>query len=162
MLRAVETEYKVAKGREATLLANVTQLGKEGQDLSAKEIQYLSLQRENETNQQLFESVAQTAQGAGVPGGLETTTCASSKRRGLCSRRSGRAAASRSGRGILGLVLGLGTAVAMEYFDGPSRPRRTWRAPGPVRHRHRSEVRQQATLIKRQKTRLRADLGREV
>ena len=39
MLRAVQTESKVAKAREETLLNNVNQLRREGQDLNEKEIQ---------------------------------------------------------------------------------------------------------------------------
>jgi hypothetical protein len=45
MLRAVETEYRVAKAREETLLGTVNQLRREGQDLNEKEIQYQDEQR---------------------------------------------------------------------------------------------------------------------
>jgi uncharacterized protein involved in exopolysaccharide biosynthesis len=127
MLRAVETEFKVAKGREATLLANVTQLSKEGQDLSAKEIQYLSLQRENETNQQLYESVLKRLKETGVTGGLETNNVR------IVEEASAILSPVRPRRGFtlmvavcLGLVLGLGTAFAIEYFD------RTLKTPDDV------------------------------
>src|SRR5215468_1463358 len=72
MLRAVQTEYKVAKAREDTLLANVNQLRREGQDLNEKEIQALTLQREAESNQQLYEAVLKRFKETGVAGGLET------------------------------------------------------------------------------------------
>jgi succinoglycan biosynthesis transport protein ExoP len=72
MLRAVQTEYKVAKAREETLLANVNQIKREGQDLNEKEIQALALQREAESNQQLYEAVLKRFKETGVAGGLET------------------------------------------------------------------------------------------
>jgi uncharacterized protein involved in exopolysaccharide biosynthesis len=72
MLRAVQTEYQVAKAREETLLNTVNQLRREGQDLSEKEIQYLALQRESETNQQLYDAVLKRLKETGVAGGLET------------------------------------------------------------------------------------------
>ncbi len=72
MLKAVQTEYKVAKAREETLQANVNQLRREGQELNEKEIQALSLQREAESNQQLYEAVLKRFKETGVAGGLET------------------------------------------------------------------------------------------
>src|SRR5262245_60366777 len=72
MLRAVQAEYKVAKAREDTLFNNVNQMRREGQDLNEKEIQYLALQRESETNQQLYDSVLKRLKETGVTGGLET------------------------------------------------------------------------------------------
>jgi GumC protein len=74
MLRAVQTESKVAKAREDTLLNNVNQLRREGQDLNEKEIQASTLQREAESNQQLYEAVLKRFKETGVAGGLETTT----------------------------------------------------------------------------------------
>ena len=118
MLRAVETEYKVAKAREETLLKNVTQLSREGQELSEKEIQYLSLQRENETNQQLYDSVLKRLKETGVTGGLETNNVRIIEKAGVPT------APIRPRRGFtlvvavgLGLVLGLGSAAGLEYFD---------------------------------------------
>jgi capsular exopolysaccharide synthesis family protein len=118
MLRAVETEYKVARAREETLLKNVTQLSREGQELSEKEIQYLSLQRENETNQQLYDSVLKRLKETGVTGGLETNNVR------IMEKAGPPAAPIRPRRGFtlvvavgLGLVLGLGSAAGLEYFD---------------------------------------------
>lgn len=72
MLRAVETEYRVAKAREDTLLGTVNQLRREGQDLNEKEIQYQTLQRDSDANQQLYEAVLKRLKETGVTGGLET------------------------------------------------------------------------------------------
>jgi polysaccharide biosynthesis transport protein len=118
MLRAVETEYKVAKAREDTLLKNVTQLSREGQDLSEKEIQYLSLQRENETNQQLYDSVLKRLKETGVTGSVEANNAR------IIEKASLPTAPIRPRKGYtlmlavgLGLFLGLGSAAALEHFD---------------------------------------------
>ena len=57
MIRSLQTEYKVARAREDTLLNNVNQLRREGHELNEKEIQYSVLSRESESNQQLYEAV---------------------------------------------------------------------------------------------------------
>src|SRR6185295_540424 len=46
MMRAVQTEFRVARAREETLLGNVNRLRTEAQELNEKEIQYLNLQRD--------------------------------------------------------------------------------------------------------------------
>src|SRR5262249_22314347 len=56
-LRALDTEYKVAKAREDSLLGSVNRLRAEGQQLNEKEIPYGALQREQDSNQQLYEAV---------------------------------------------------------------------------------------------------------
>ena len=71
MLRAVDTESRVAKAREETLLGTVNQLRREGQDLNEKEIQYQTLQRESDANQQLYEAVLKRMKETGITGGLE-------------------------------------------------------------------------------------------
>ena len=47
----------MARAKEETLLGNVNQLRREGQELNEKEIQYSVLQRESDSNQQLYEAV---------------------------------------------------------------------------------------------------------
>ena len=66
LLRAVQTEFRVARAREETLLGNVNQLRKEGQELNEKEIQYLAPQRESDSNQQLYEAVLKRLKETGV------------------------------------------------------------------------------------------------
>src|SRR5262245_14945165 len=53
IVRAVQSEYKLAKAREDSLQSTVNQMRREGQELNEKEIQYLALQRETEANQQI-------------------------------------------------------------------------------------------------------------
>ncbi|MFZ1060005.1 MAG: GNVR domain-containing protein [Candidatus Rokuibacteriota bacterium] len=118
MLRAVGTESKVARAREETLLSNVNQLRREGQELNEKEIQYLNLQREVETNQQLYESVLKRLKETGVTGGLETNNVkvvepAFPPTVPVKPRKVLNLALSL----LVGLGLGIGVAVALEYFD---------------------------------------------
>ncbi len=118
MLRAVQTEYKVAKAREETLLNNVNQLRREGQDLNEKEIQYLSLQREAESNQQLYEAVLKRLKETGVTGGLETNNVsviedAAPPSAPVRPRRTFNLVISA----ILGAAVGVGVAFLLEHLD---------------------------------------------
>lgn len=70
-LGAVQTEYKVAKAREDALLGQVNQHRREGQELNEKEIQYQNLEREVDSNQQIYDSVLKRLKETGVTGGLE-------------------------------------------------------------------------------------------
>ncbi|MBI1737070.1 MAG: GumC family protein [Candidatus Rokubacteria bacterium] len=118
LLRAVQTEYRVAKAREESLLGNVNQLKREGQELSEKEMQYLALQRDLESNQQLYETVLKRLKETGMAGGLETNnvrvmedaTAPSLPVRPNTARGITIAA-------LVGLVLGIGLAMTVEYFD---------------------------------------------
>jgi len=114
----VQAEYKVAKAREDTLLQNVNQMRREGQDLNEKEIQYLALQRESETNQQLYDSVLKRLKETGVTGGLETNNvriveAASPPTAPVRPRKIWNLGLSLA----VGLGLGLAVALALEYFD---------------------------------------------
>ena len=118
MLRAVQAEHKVAKAREDTLFNNVNQMRREGQDLNEKEIQYLALQRESETNQQLYDSVLKRLKETGVTGGLETNNVrivevATPPTVPVRPRRLWNLGLSLA----FGLGLGIAVAVALEYFD---------------------------------------------
>src|SRR5215831_5020440 len=118
MVSAAQAEYKAAKAREDTLFNTVTQMRREGQDLNEKEIQYLALQRENETNQQLYDSIAKRLKETSVTGGLETNnvrvveaaTAPSAPVRPRKAWNLGLAV-------VVGLGLGIALAVAIEYFD---------------------------------------------
>jgi len=118
LLRAVQTEFRVARAREETLLGNVNQLRKEGQELNEKEIQYLALQRESETNQQLYDSIAKRMKETGVTGGLETNNvrvveAATAPTAPIRPRKAWNLGLSI----VVGLGLGIAIAVAIEYFD---------------------------------------------
>jgi uncharacterized protein involved in exopolysaccharide biosynthesis len=118
MLRGVETEYKVARAREDTLLGNVNHLRREGQDLNEKEIQYLTLQRENESNQQLYEAVLKRIKETGVTGGLDSNNVrvveeAVPPRSPVRPRKTLNLFVSV----MIGLAVGIGTVLTLEYFD---------------------------------------------
>ncbi len=118
MLRAVQTEYKVAKAREETLLVNVNRLRAEGQDLSLKEIEFLSLQRENESNQQLYEAVLKRLKETGLAGGLETNNVRVVEDAAV----SGGPISPRKTWNLLiavvaGLILGVSAALVAERLD---------------------------------------------
>ncbi|OGL17207.1 MAG: hypothetical protein A3F92_09340 [Candidatus Rokubacteria bacterium RIFCSPLOWO2_12_FULL_71_22] len=118
MLRAVQTEYRVAKAREETLLGNVNRLRQEGQDLSEKEIQYMNLQRESESNQQLYEAVLKRLKETGVTGGLDTNNVsvvedATVPKVPIKPRKTINLIVSV----LVGLFVGIGIALTIEYFD---------------------------------------------
>jgi len=118
MLRAVQTEFRVAKAREETLLGNVNRLRAEAQELNEKEIQYLNLQRESDSNQQLYEAVLKRLKETGVTGGLETNNVsivedAVLPRVPVRPRKAVNLVVAI----LVGLLIGVGTALTLEYFD---------------------------------------------
>jgi succinoglycan biosynthesis transport protein ExoP len=117
-IQALQTDYKVAKAREETLLTNVNQLKREGQDLNEKEIQVLALQREVESNQQLYEVVVKRMKETGVAGGLETNNVrvmeeASPPKVPVRPRRLWNLMLSV----VAGLGVGIAVAFTIDYFD---------------------------------------------
>ena len=117
-MRAVQTQYKVAKGREDTLANQVNQLRQEGQQLNEREIQYQNLQREVESNQALYDSVLKRMKETGVAGGLEDSNVriieeATPPVVPVRPRKARNVAFSIAA----GLVLAFGVAFALEYLD---------------------------------------------
>jgi uncharacterized protein involved in exopolysaccharide biosynthesis len=118
MLRAVQTEFRVARAREETLLGNVNRLRTEAQELNEKEIQYLSLQRDADSNQQLYEAVLKRLKETGITGGLETNNVsviedATAPRIPVRPRKTVNLLIAV----VVGLAVGVGTALTLEYFD---------------------------------------------
>jgi succinoglycan biosynthesis transport protein ExoP len=118
MMRAVQTEFRVARAREETLLGNVNRLRGEAQELNEKEIQYLNLQRDADSNQQLYEAVLKRLKETGVTGGLETNNVsiieeAPVPRTPVRPRKAINLAVSV----LVGLFVGVGIALTIEYFD---------------------------------------------
>jgi uncharacterized protein involved in exopolysaccharide biosynthesis len=118
MMRAVQTEFRVARAREETLLGNVNRLRTEAQELNEKEIQYLNLQRDADSNQQLYEAVLKRLKETGVTGGLETNNVsvieeAVVPRLPVRPRKSLNLLVAV----VVGLLIGVGTALTIEYFD---------------------------------------------
>ena len=118
MLRAVQTEFRVARAREETLLGNVNRLRGEAQELNEKEIQYLNLQRDADSNQQLYEAVLKRLKETGVTGGLETNNVsvieeAVTPRLPIRPRKVVNLLVAV----VVGVLIGVGTALTIEYFD---------------------------------------------
>ena len=118
MLRSLQTEQRVARAREDNLATNVNQLKREGQDLNEKEVQYLTLQRDLEGNQQLYETVLKRLKETGMAGGLETNNVrimedAKAPTSPIRPKKNYNVILSA----IMGLVLGVAIAVTIEYFD---------------------------------------------
>jgi succinoglycan biosynthesis transport protein ExoP len=118
MLHAVQTEYKVAKAREDTMLEKVKQIQREGQEMNAKEAEYLSLQRENETNQFLYTEILKRLKETGITSAIQTNNVQvveqavvptvpirPDKRRSLTVSI------------IAGIALAVAGAFTLEYFD---------------------------------------------
>jgi uncharacterized protein involved in exopolysaccharide biosynthesis len=117
-MRAVQTQYKVARGREDTLQNQVNQLRQEGQQLNEREMQYQNLQREVESNQALYDSVLKRMKETGVAGGLEDSNVriieeATAPTVPIRPRPARSIALSIAG----GLVLAIGAAFALERLD---------------------------------------------
>jgi uncharacterized protein involved in exopolysaccharide biosynthesis len=118
MMRGVQTEFRVARAREETLLGNVNRLRAEAQELNEKEIQYLNLQRDADSNQQLYEAVLKRLKETGVTGGLETNNVsvieeAPAPRAPIKPRKAINLIVSV----LVGLFVGVGVALTIEYFD---------------------------------------------
>jgi polysaccharide biosynthesis transport protein len=73
MLRAVESEVKVARGREDTLLANMNDLRREARTLNEREAQATSLQREKDSAEELQGTVLKRLKETGLTSALTTT-----------------------------------------------------------------------------------------
>jgi polysaccharide biosynthesis transport protein len=70
MVRAVETDYRVAKTREETVLANVNELRREARALSEREAQALSLEREKDSTEEIQATVLKRLKETGLESAL--------------------------------------------------------------------------------------------
>jgi uncharacterized protein involved in exopolysaccharide biosynthesis len=117
-LRSVQTQVKVARAREDSQLSEVNSLRREGQELNDKESQYQNLQRDVESNQQLYDSVVKRLKETGVAGGLENSNVriveeATAPGAPIRPRKAWNLGLSI----VAGLVLAFGVAFALEYLD---------------------------------------------
>jgi polysaccharide biosynthesis transport protein len=117
-LRSVQTQVKVARAREESLLNEVNLLRREGQELNEKETQYQNLQHEVEANQQLYDSVVKRLKETGVAGGLENSNVriveeATQPGAPIRPRKAWNLGLSL----VAGLVLAFGVAFGLEYLD---------------------------------------------
>ena len=73
LIRAVETEARVARAREETLLTNMNELRREARLLNDREAQALSLQREKDSVEDLQATVLKRLKETGLTSGLTAT-----------------------------------------------------------------------------------------
>jgi uncharacterized protein involved in exopolysaccharide biosynthesis len=117
-LKAVDAEYKVAKGREDALAGRLEAVRREALDLNEKEIQYSALQREASSNQQLYDVVLKRVKETGLSGGLETNNVRIvEEAQAPKSPVRPRVLLNISLALVVGLMLGCGLAFFAEYFD---------------------------------------------
>ena len=108
----------MAKAREDTPAQRGQSAPAEGQQLNEKEIQYQNLQREVESNQQLYESVLKRIKETGVAGGLENSNVRIVEDGHAAHRADPAAEGLEPGLSIVaGLVLAFGVAFGLEYLD---------------------------------------------
>jgi uncharacterized protein involved in exopolysaccharide biosynthesis len=118
LLRAVETEYSVAKSREAALLANVNELRREARTLTERETQALALQRERDSSEELHTAVMKRFKETGIATALEANNVRIVELAtppGLPARPRTRLILMLSV--VAGLALGGGVALLAESLD---------------------------------------------
>jgi len=130
LIRALETEQKVARAREQTLLGNLQALQRETYSFKDKEIQQLALSRQVESSQQLYEMVFRRLKETGVAGGIGTNTVriVEDARVPMHPHRPRKALNLALGI-VVGLLAGVGAALTIDHFD------RTIKTPDDVRRR---------------------------
>jgi len=117
-LKAVEAEYKVAKGREDALVGRLDAVKHEALDLNEKEIQYAALQREVSSSQQLYDVVLKRVKETGLSGGLETNNIRIVEEAQVPKVPvKPRIWLNISLALVVGLMMGCGLAFFIEYFD---------------------------------------------
>jgi uncharacterized protein involved in exopolysaccharide biosynthesis len=117
-LRSVQTQAKVARAREDSLFKEVNNLRREGQELNDKESQYQNLQREVESNQQLYDSVVKRLKETGVVGGLENSNVRIVEEATAPGTPIRPRQAYNLGLSIVaGLVFAFGLAFGLEFLD---------------------------------------------
>lgn len=117
-MKAVEAEFRVAKGREDALGSRIESVKREALDLNEKEIQYTALQRETSSNQQLYDVVLKRVKETGLSGGLETNNIRIVEEAMVPTGPvRPRPVLNIALALVVGLMLGAGLAFFLEYFD---------------------------------------------
>ncbi len=117
-LKSTEAEYRLAKSREDTMLQRLNASKQEVQDLSEKEVQYGVLARDAASNQQLYDLMLKRSKEAGLSGESEVTNVQVVEEAFVPKVP----VAPRKARNILiaavaGLIVGVGLAFFLEYYD---------------------------------------------
>ena len=126
--RAAESEYRTALAREARLQASLDSVKNEAQAANRKSIEYVGLQREVDTNRQLYQDLLTKTKQTGLETELKTTNIrvverAEAPRKPVAPRK----ARSYQVAVLLGLLVGIGLALGFEHMDN------TFKTPEDVR-----------------------------
>lgn len=118
MIRVVETDYKVAKAREDTVLGNVNELRHEARALSEREAQAATLEREKDSVEDIQATVLKRLKETGLESALTASNIRVSepatlptlpvrpRTRLICTLAS-----------VLGIALGVGAAFVVDSLD---------------------------------------------
>jgi uncharacterized protein involved in exopolysaccharide biosynthesis len=123
MMRGVETEASIARGREESLLAHMNDLRREARVLNEREAQAFSLQREKETADELQVSVLKRLKETGLASALTASNIRVVERARLGWPVRPRKQLIWTLSGMAGLVLGVGVAFLSESLDNRIRSR---------------------------------------
>ncbi len=126
--RAAESEYRTALAREARLQASLDAVKNEAQAANRKSIEYVALQREVDTNRQLYQDLLTKTKQTGLETELKTTNIrvverAEVPRKPIAPKK----VRSYQVAVILGLLVGIGLALGFEHMDN------TFKTPEDVR-----------------------------
>jgi uncharacterized protein involved in exopolysaccharide biosynthesis len=118
LVRAVETEVKVARAREETLLANVNELRREARTLNEREAKAQSLQRTKDSVDELQATVLKRLQETGLTSALTASNIRVTEpaTRPTYPVRP-RAPLIYALSAIFGVVLGIGVAFVADSLD---------------------------------------------
>jgi len=120
IMNGLETEYEVAKVREETLFKVLDSAKEELKDLDDKELEYIRLEREVETNKQMYMTLKQNLKEQDVVENLPVTSVEIIEK--AVPALEGDYAKPNKFINLLmsivaGLVVGFGLAFFMEYLD---------------------------------------------
>ncbi len=114
----LQSQYQIAVGQEQKLAQEVSRLTRQVLDTRERSIKYDILQREVDTRRQLYDSLLQQYKEIGVAGNLRTNNISPVDR----ALPPGAPSEPRPVRNlmisiVLGLVIGVGLALLMEFLD---------------------------------------------
>jgi len=123
LLRAVETEVKVLRGQEESLLGSMNELRREARTLNEREAQALSLQREKESVEELQATVLKRLKETGLTSALSTSNIRVVERAMLAVPIRPKTQLIWTLAAVAGLALGVGVAFLTDSLDTRARSR---------------------------------------
>lgn len=119
IIKGVETEYKVAKAKEASLLQALEAQKKEALGLNKKAIKFRALEREVESNRQIYTSLLKRAAETGLTSELENVNIRIIDPAEVPRKPAKpRILLNLSLAVLVGFTMGTGLVFFVEYLDG--------------------------------------------